>query len=142
MTSFGEYGLAEVDIYARQVHWHQRETRRIAEYSLGTRKLVNEQLSTLAVSLLNSGLLQLFTILNFQERKLLQETNQGIRASLNAIRDCASKIRRENQTFTSIAQHSRRESRQLKSLSMIATTYLPSTLVAVCEVLTLWLYSS
>jgi Mg2+ and Co2+ transporter CorA len=64
---------------------------------------------------------------------MLQETNESIKANLEITRHITAGIRQENTTLTAIAQQGQEDSRTLKVLGIVATIYLPATLIAVCR---------
>jgi Mg2+ and Co2+ transporter CorA len=66
---------------------------------------------------------------------MLQETNESIRANLEMTQRITSAIKQENTTLTAIGQQGQEDSRTLKVLSILATIYLPATLIAVCRFL-------
>jgi Mg2+ and Co2+ transporter CorA len=56
-----------------------------------------------------------------------------MRGTLNAMQQIASQIQDQNTTLADIARQGEKDSRALKTLSVIATAYLPATLIAVRE---------
>jgi Mg2+ and Co2+ transporter CorA len=61
----------------------------------------------------------------------MQATDQAIRASLVALQSIAAQNHQENIILSKVAQQGQDDSRTLKVLTIIATMYLPASLVAV-----------
>jgi hypothetical protein len=56
-----------------------------------------------------------------------------MQGNLTAMERIAFENHEENRNLAQIAAQSREDSRVLKALTLIATTYLPASLVAVCQ---------
>jgi hypothetical protein len=56
-----------------------------------------------------------------------------MRETLNAMHQIVSQIQEQNTTLASIAQQGQKDSRALKTLSVLAVAYVPASLIAVCE---------
>ena len=124
--------LTEIEVYIKQIQRHSIDINRILEYSLGTSQLVGSVFSRILNDWRNSY--QLSKILDIRDNKNLQEANEAIRNSLDILQRTASQIHGENTTLTQLARQGHKDSKMLKILSVVATLYLPASLIAVSEI--------
>ena len=75
--------------------------------------------------------MQLSDIVKLRNTRIMQATDQGIQASLSALQSIAAQTHQENMTLLKISQQGQNDSRTLKVLTIIATMYLPASLIAV-----------
>ncbi|KAM0802246.1 hypothetical protein BDR22DRAFT_887911 [Usnea florida] len=68
---------------------------------------------------------------NLQERILEYRNDETMRAHSQALRDIASAQRSEGETMTSLTRQTAQDSKMLKALTIVASLYLPPTLLAV-----------
>lgn len=62
---------------------------------------------------------------------VLQDTGKAMQDSLSTLHMVTSNIEHENATMANVAQQTQKDSVTLKSLTRVATFYLPATLLAV-----------
>ena len=74
---------------------------------------------------------QLWKIVTFRNDEAVQATNRAMQASLAALQIIAAQSSQENAILARVAQQGQRDSKILKILTIIATTYLPASLMAV-----------
>ncbi|PMD19759.1 hypothetical protein NA56DRAFT_705470 [Hyaloscypha hepaticicola] len=103
--------LTEIEVYIKQIQRHSIDINRILEYSLGTSQLLSK-------------------ILDIRDNKNLQEATEAIRNNLDILQRTASQIHGTNTTLTQLARQGDKDSRMLKILSVVATLYLPASLIA------------
>ena len=130
MIDEDEQLLTEIEVYIKQIQRHSIDINRILEYSLGTSRLVGSVFSrTLNNDWRNSY--QLSKILDIRDNKNLQEATEAIRNSMDILQRTASQIHGENTALTQLARQGHKDSKMLKILSVVATLYLPASLIAV-----------
>ncbi|KAL8791674.1 MAG: hypothetical protein Q9195_005757 [Heterodermia aff. obscurata] len=69
-------------------------------------------------------------ILQHRNAKVLKETNKIIQGHLHTIHTVACNIEHESSSMVSVAQRTHEDSVRLKTLTRVATIYLPATLIA------------
>jgi hypothetical protein len=127
-------GIAEIEVYISQLKGHCRTIKSIIQQSTGTWHLV--RLSFLKLLILHtetndSRALQLLKIQEFRSEQALRENNDAIRNSLGYLQSTSSDSRTENMLLVRLAAQSQRDSQTLKAFTLVATMYLPATLIAV-----------
>jgi len=78
----------------------------------------------------NFPLVQLSKILESRTSTSLRLINQTMQTNLSLIQHTATDTLHENSTMATIAKQSTKDSKRLQALTLIATLYLPATLVA------------
>ena len=76
-------------------------------------------------------LLQLSKIVEFRNDQVLRDTNRAMQATLDVLQNIAFQNQRENETLAKLALNGQSDSKTLKALTLIATMYLPASLIAV-----------
>jgi Mg2+ and Co2+ transporter CorA len=61
----------------------------------------------------------------------LHQTNRLMQGNMSTLQQMTSQIQLQEETMTELARHGQRESKTLKILAVIATIYLPASLIAV-----------
>ncbi|PMD30987.1 hypothetical protein L207DRAFT_641160 [Hyaloscypha variabilis F] len=72
----------------------------------------------------------LYKILEFRNGKTLEQTNQAAHTHLDFLKKIAEKSGEDTSTIAKIARNSLQDSKTFKAMSLLATLYLPSTLIA------------
>ena len=76
-------------------------------------------------------LMQLSKIFFARQDETLLRTNTAMQGNLDMMERISLENQEHNRNLSQIAEQSQNDSRSLKALTMIATTYLPASLVAV-----------
>jgi Mg2+ and Co2+ transporter CorA len=74
---------------------------------------------------------QLSKILECRRDEILLQTSKAMQGNLDVLKRIAFESGEENRNLSHIALQNQKDSNSLKALTMIATTYLPATLIAV-----------
>ncbi|KAI9739968.1 MAG: hypothetical protein M1818_005024 [Claussenomyces sp. TS43310] len=98
-------------VYMNKIVHHQRAISSSLQRLKGTAALLNK-------------------ILEFRDIETLRETNRAMQLNLATLQHIAVQTQRENETLSRIAKQNRKDSMKLKALTLIATVYLPATLLA------------
>ena len=62
---------------------------------------------------------------------MLHQCNQALKTDVALMRSIAAAAKNENERLINITEQTRRDSKSLKALTVVATMYLPASLVAV-----------
>jgi Mg2+ and Co2+ transporter CorA len=72
-------------------------------------------------------------ILEFRHDEIILKTSTAMQYNLNMLKRITFENVEENRNLSQIATQSQKDSQTLKALTMIATMYLPASLIAVGE---------
>jgi Mg2+ and Co2+ transporter CorA len=71
-------------------------------------------------------------ILELRDMESLRETNRAMQLNLIVLQTIATQSQGETEILSRVARQTQKDSITLKVLTLIATIYLPATLLAVC----------
>lgn len=125
--------LTEIEVYIKQIQRRSIDINRILEHSLGTSQLVGSVFFQIPNNDWRNSY-QLSKILDIRDNNNLQEATEAIRNNLDFLKRTASQIHGTNTTLTQLARQGHKNSIMLKILSIVATLYLPASLIAVSEI--------
>ncbi|KAF1990668.1 hypothetical protein K402DRAFT_201327 [Aulographum hederae CBS 113979] len=125
LTSIGKQALAELETCYKQLEVHRREINRIHECSQGTARLLAQILDfrdRQALCSVNAHIKD--------QLEILKGTHKTVEVNLDTLQRIAFQIHQENTKLGEIALKSQKDSSVLKGFGMVATIFLPASLIA------------
>lgn len=130
----GQTTLQNIERYSRRIHRYQKQAASLLDRCVSTEELVSRSFKPSLAGADSDISYQISKILAFRDNELAQSNHQAMRESLEVLKGLSLQGREENVKLTELATQSHKDSRMLKALTVIATTYLPGTFIAVSEI--------